>query len=151
MGLLAAEITAFIIYIQPKLQQDPGDETVALLRMLIYNMNNTAFGGVAPAPVTWNGAPTLLSVAQIILYLSLDATLLCGLYALIVKFFTSSYALGWKNTFLDKLTRLMFFVIYLSLGSVFFGIAVALTLQIPVIPSIGAISVGALSKVHVAG
>ena len=148
VGLLAAEITAFIIYIQPQLQQDPGDETVALLRMLIYNMNNTAFGGVAPAPATWNGAPTILTIAQIILYVSLAATLLCGLYALIVKFFTDSYALGWKNTFLDMLTRWIFFVMYLFLAGVFFGIFAALTLQVPFLPSTATISLGTLGKIH---
>ena len=147
VGLLAATITAFIIYIQPQLQQDPGDETAALLRTLIYNMNNSAFGGDPPEPSDWNGAPAMLTVAQVILYASLAATLLCGWYGFIVKFFTDSYALGWKNKFLDLLTRWIFFIMYLFLAGVFFGIFVALTLQVPFLPSKGTISLGALGKV----
>ena len=149
VGLLAAEITAFIIYIQPQLQQDPGSETAALLRVLIYNMNNSAFGGEVPQLPEWNGAPVILTVAQVMLYISLAATLMCGLYAMIVKFFTDSYALGWKTWFLDLLVRWIFFVIYLFLAGVFFGIFVALTLQVPFLPSTGTISLGALGKVHV--
>ena len=146
MGLLAATITAFIIYIQPQLQQDTGTETAALLRLLIYNTNHTAFGGEVPAMPDWNGAPIILTVAQVILYCCLAATLLCGWYALVVKFFTDSYALGWKNKFLDMLTRWIFFVMYLFLAGVFFGIFAALTLQVPFLPSTGSISFGGLGK-----
>ena len=148
MGLLAATITAFIVYIQPQLQQDPSDEAAALLRVLIYTMNNSAFGGDVPTVPDWKGAPVILTVAQIILYCSLAATLLCGWYALIVKFFTDSYALGWKNRFLDWLTRWIFFVMYLFLAGVFLGIFLALTLQVPFLPSTATISFGALGKVH---
>jgi hypothetical protein len=148
VGLLAATITAFIIYIQPQLQQDPGDKSAALLRVPIYNMNNPAFGGEVPTLPDWKGAPVILTVSQIILYCSLAATLLCGGYALILKFFTDSYALGWKNRFLDWLTRWIFFVMYLFLAGVFFGIFVALTLQVPFLPSTATISFGTLGKVH---
>jgi hypothetical protein len=41
--------SAFIIEVDSKLQPDPGDETAALLRVLIYEINNNAFGGNVPA------------------------------------------------------------------------------------------------------
>ena len=148
MGLLAATITAFIIYIQPNLQQNPSDEAAGLLRILLYNANNTLFTDVPTLPA-WKGAPALLTAAQIILYCSLAATLLCGWYGLILKFFTDSCALGWKNRFLDWLTRWIFVVIYLLLAGVFFGIFVALTLQVPFLPSTASISFGPLGKAKV--
>jgi len=146
VGLLAATITAFIIYIQPQLQQDPGEETAALLRVLIYNLNNSAFGGEVPTVPTFAGAPAILTVAQIVLYCSLAATLLCGFYALILKFFTDSAALGWKNRFLDWATRWVFFTMYLFLAGVFVGMFVALTLQVPFLPSTA--TFGALGRIH---
>ena len=110
-------------------------------------MNNSAFGGEVPTLPDWNGAPIILTVAQVVLYCSLAATLLCGWYALVVKFFTDSYALGWKNKFLDWLTRWIFFIMYLFLAGVFFGIFAALTLQVPFLPSTATFSFGALGKV----
>lgn len=148
VGLLAATITAFIIYIQPQLQQDPGDETTALLRILVYNANNSAFGGDIPTLPDWNGAPVIITVVQVMLYCCLAATLLCGLYAMMVKFFTDSNALNWHNKFLDGLTRWIFFVMYLFLGGVFFGMFAALTLQVPFLPSTATISFGKLGTVH---
>ena len=145
MGLLAATITAFIIYIQPNLQQNPSDEAAGLLRLLLYTTNGTLFAE-APTLPAWNGAPVVLTVAQIILYCSLAATLLCGWYGLVVKFFTDSYALGWENRFLDWLTRWIFVVIYILLAGVFFGIFLALTLQVPFLPSTASISFGPLGK-----
>ena len=148
VGLLAATITAFIIYIQPQLKRDSAEEAAALLRVLIYNMNSSALGGEVPALPTWDGAPITLTVAQVVLYICLAATLLCGCSALIVKFFTDSYALGWKNRFLDWITRWIFVVMYLLLAGVFSGICAALTLQVPFLPSTATISFGALGKVH---
>ena len=129
MGLLAATITSFVLYIQPQLQQDPGDVSAALPRVLLYNTNQTIFGGDA------SPAPAILTVAQIILYACLAATLLCGLYAMLIKFLTDSNALGWKNRVVDWFTRWVFFVIYLLLSGVFFWLFVALTLQVPFLPS----------------
>jgi hypothetical protein len=150
VGLLAAAITAFIIYIQPGLQEDPHEETAALLRLYLYNINSSYFAGTdAPTLPDWKGAPTLLTVAQIVLYISLAATLLCGWYALVIKFFTDSYALGWENRFLGWLTRWIFIVIYLLLAGVFCGIFLALTLQVPFLPQTNSISFGALGKAKV--
>ena len=145
MGLLAATITAFIIYLQPQLKQDSGDTSAALLLALLYNTNSSLVGGSPPQIPDWQGAPLILTIAQIILYACLAGTLLCGWFALIYKFFTDSYALGWKNRFLDWVTRMIFLLMYLALAGVFFGIFVALTLQVPFLPSA---ALKALSKVH---
>ena len=64
------------------------------------------------------------------------------MYAMVIKFFTDSYALGWKNKVLDWFTRWVFFVIYLSLAGVFFWVFVALALQIPFLPSSATIKLG---------
>lgn len=68
---------------------------------------------------------------------------------MLVKFFTDSFSLGWKNWFLDILTRWMFFFMYLLLAGVFFGTFVALLLQIPFLPPTSTVAkFGALGKVH---
>jgi hypothetical protein len=111
-------------------------------------MNSSIFAGTdAPTLPDWKGSPTLLTVSQIVLYISLAATILCGWYGLVIKFFTDSCALGWKNRFLDWLTRWIFVVIYLLLAGVFGGIFLALTLQVPFLPQTSSVSFGALGKV----
>ena len=47
-GLFSAVTSAFIIDIQSQLQPDTGDETAALLRVLIYKIDNTTFGNDTP-------------------------------------------------------------------------------------------------------
>ncbi|KAF9789628.1 hypothetical protein BJ322DRAFT_547425 [Thelephora terrestris] len=130
VGLLAATITAFIVYLQPQLQENSIDDTAALLRILLYNANQSIFTGQpVPELPTWPGAPIILTIAQIILYACLAGTLMCGMYAMLIKFLTDSNALGWKNRIVDGFTRWVFFVIYLILSGVFFWTFVALTLQ----------------------
>ena len=145
VGLLAATITAFIIYLQPQLKEDSGDTSAALLLALLYNANSTLVGGNPPPIPNWQGAPVILTAAQIILYACLAGTLLCGWFALVYKFFTDSYALGWKNKLLDTVTHFIFILLYFVLAGVFFGIFVALTLQVPFLPSA---ALKALTKVH---
>ena len=65
---------------------------------------------------------------------------------MIIKFFTDSFALGWKNRFFDKVTRWSFFVIYLTLAGVFFWLFVALTLQVPFLPTTSILKFGAIGK-----
>ena len=55
--MFSAVTSAFIIEVDPQLQPDSGDETAALLRVLIYKMDNTAFGNDVPALPEWNGPP----------------------------------------------------------------------------------------------
>ncbi|KAF9789625.1 hypothetical protein BJ322DRAFT_1018231 [Thelephora terrestris] len=138
VGLLAATITSFVIYIQPQLQESSADDATALLRVLVYTATNGSLPGSGPHPTlpTWSGAPATLVFAQFTLYACLAATLLCGLYAMLIKFLTDSNALNWKNKVVDWFTRWVFFVIYLLLSGVFFWLFVALILQIPLLPSV---------------
>ena len=52
-GAVRAVITSFMLYIQPRLEPDPADEANALLRILVYNTNKTAFGGDVPQISRW--------------------------------------------------------------------------------------------------
>ncbi|KAJ7245566.1 hypothetical protein C8J57DRAFT_1362403, partial [Mycena rebaudengoi] len=45
-GLFSAISSAFIIQIQPELQQDPNEVTQQLLRILIHNANQSLFSGI---------------------------------------------------------------------------------------------------------
>lgn len=54
---------------------------------------------------------------------------------MVIKFFTDSSSLGWRNCLLDALVHWIFFVIYLMLAFVFFATVVALTLQLPFLPT----------------
>lgn len=147
VGLLAATITSFIVYVQPQLQENSSDDTAALLRVLIYNTNQTIFGSNPPPMLpTWPGAPTILTVAQIIFYACLTGTLLCGFYAMLIKFLTDSNALNWKDKIVKWFTRWVFFVIYLLLSLVFLGLFLALTLQVPFLPSKATVRFGALGN-----
>jgi len=49
-GLFGLSVTsAFIIEVNSKLRPDPNEETAGLLRVLIHKVDNTTFGGDAPA------------------------------------------------------------------------------------------------------
>ena len=56
-GLFSAVTSAFILDVQPQLQPDTADETVALLRVLIYKIDNTTFGNDPPS----RNGPALLT------------------------------------------------------------------------------------------
>ncbi|KAF9780472.1 hypothetical protein BJ322DRAFT_1011907, partial [Thelephora terrestris] len=84
-GLFSTVTSAFIIGIDSKLQPDPGDETVALLRLLIYKINSTTFGSDAPTLPRWNGPPPVMVHVQAILFASLFASLLAAFLAMLGK------------------------------------------------------------------
>ena len=147
MGLLAATTTSFILYIQPQLQRNSCDESADLLRMLLYNTNKTVFGNNPPPTLPiWAGPPTLLTVAQIILYWCLAATLFAGLYAITMKFVSGDVCLGWKNRIVQAFSRWYFFSIYLLLGCVIGFLCVALALQVPFLPNTSTVHFGVLGK-----
>ena len=77
--------SAFIIYILPELQKDSGDESTALLRILVYAGNNSAFGGDVPQVPTWTGPPTRVVWSLILLYFGLAATMAAVLFAILAK------------------------------------------------------------------
>ena len=90
-GLFSAVTSAFIIDVQSQLQPDTGDETVALLRVLIYKIDNTTFGNDAPTLPQWTGPPRAIVQVQAILYASLAATLLSAFLAMLGKQWLTRY------------------------------------------------------------
>ena len=84
--------SAFITQVQPQLQQDPNEETAALLRVLIYKIDNTTFGGDTPALPQWTGPPRMVIQVQCILYASLAASLLSAFLAMLGKQWLNRYA-----------------------------------------------------------
>ena len=84
--------SAFIIQVQPQLQPDTGEETTALLRVLIHKIDNTTFGGDAPALPQWSGPPRAIIQVQAILYASLAASLFSAFLAMLGKQWLNRYA-----------------------------------------------------------
>ena len=84
--------SAFIVGVQPQLQPDPNEETAALLRVLIYKVDNTTFGGDVPALPQWTGPPRTVIQVQSILYASLVASLFSAFLAMLGKQWLNRYA-----------------------------------------------------------
>ena len=84
-GLFSAVASAFIIQVDSQLKPDSGDETAALLRVLIYKIDNTTFGANVPALPQWTGPPPAMVDVEVILFASLAASLLSALLAMLVK------------------------------------------------------------------
>ena len=91
-GLLSTVISAFIIYINPKLELDPSEESSALLRVLIYKIDNTTFGGDVPGLPEWTGPTSTVIATQALLYLSLASTLGSALSAILAKQLLDMYS-----------------------------------------------------------
>ena len=90
-GLFSAVTSAFILDIQSQLQPDSGDEAAALLRVLIYKIDNTTFGNDTPALPQWSGPPRMIVQVQAILYASLAASLLAAFLAMLGKQWLNRY------------------------------------------------------------
>ena len=84
--------SAFILDVQPQLQQDPNEETAALLRVMIYKLDNTTFGGNVPPVPQWSGPPHTIVQVQAMLYASLAASLLSAFLAMLGKQWLNRYA-----------------------------------------------------------
>ena len=84
--------SAFITQVQPQLQKDPGEETAALLRVLIHKIDNTTFGDDVPALPQWTGPTRMVVQVQSILYASLAASLLSAFLAMLGKQWLNRYA-----------------------------------------------------------
>jgi len=84
--------SAFIIQVQPQLQSDPNEETAALLRVLIYKIDNTTFGDNIPPIPLWSGPPHPTVQVQAILYASLAASLFSAFLAMLGKQWLNRYA-----------------------------------------------------------
>ena len=91
-GLFSAVTSAFIIEVNSHLQPDPNEETAALLRVLIYKVDNATFGQEAPPVPQWPGPPPTIVQAQAILYASLAASLFSAFLAMLGKQWLNRYA-----------------------------------------------------------
>jgi hypothetical protein len=91
-GLFSAVTSAFIIEVHSHLQQDPNDVTAALLRVLLYKIDNTTFGNDAPTLPQWTGPPNTIVHVQAILIASLAASLLSAFLAMLGKQWLNRYA-----------------------------------------------------------
>ncbi|KAJ7249378.1 hypothetical protein C8J57DRAFT_688984 [Mycena rebaudengoi] len=99
-GLFSAVTSAFIIQIQPGLQPDPTDATLALIRLLIHNVDGSLFSDEQAISRTgWNGPPTQILAAQVILYISLFSTLRTAFVVVLGKQWLITYmAVGTRGT-----------------------------------------------------
>jgi hypothetical protein len=91
-GLFSAVTSAFIIEVHSHLLQDPNDVTAALLRVLLYKIDNTTFGNDIPVLPQWTGPPRTIVHVQAILFASLAASLLSAFFAMLGKQWLNRYA-----------------------------------------------------------
>ncbi|KAJ7661866.1 hypothetical protein B0H17DRAFT_953380 [Mycena rosella] len=99
-GLFSAVSSSFIIQIQPELQPDPNAVTQALLLVLVQNMTGAAIMGPTPERLV---APTIIVVAQSLLYFSLFSTLMAGLLAVLGKQWLLHYdSVGERGTIEER-------------------------------------------------
>ena len=89
--MFSAVASAFIIEVNSELKPDPNDETAALLRVLLYKMDNTTFGNHVPPLPQWTGPPNAIVQVQAVLFTSLAASLLSALLAVLGKQWLSRY------------------------------------------------------------
>ena len=83
--------SAFIIEVNSELKPDPNDETAALLRVLLYKIDNTTFGKDVPPLPQWSGPPHAIVQVQAVLFASLAASLLSALLAVLGKQWLNRY------------------------------------------------------------
>ena len=76
---------AFVVVVHAEFQPNPSDETNALLRMIVHNLDNTAFGGEVPTVPLWSGPPRMIIHVQAILLASLSVSLLAAFLAMLGK------------------------------------------------------------------
>ena len=89
--MFSAVTSAFIIEVNSQLQPDPNNETAALLRVLIYKIDNTTFGNDIPALPQWAGPPRTIVQVQAILFASLAVSLFSAFLAMLGKQWLNRY------------------------------------------------------------
>ena len=90
-GLFSAVASAFVVLVHSQLQPDPNEDTAALLRVIIYKMDNTTFGGSTPTVPQWSGPPRTIVQVQAILYASLATALFSAFLAMLGKQWLNRY------------------------------------------------------------
>lgn len=90
-GLFSTVTSAFIVEVDSQLHPDSGEETAALLRVLIYKIDNTTFGNDVPSLPQWTGPPRTLVCVQAILFASLSASLLSAFLGMFHKQWLNRY------------------------------------------------------------
>ena len=90
--------STFITQIQSQLQPDPNKETAALLRILIYKIDNTTFGDDVPIVPQWSGPLHTIIQVQSILYASLAGSLFSALLAMLGKQWLNRYSGSYTST-----------------------------------------------------
>ncbi|KAJ7117984.1 hypothetical protein C8R43DRAFT_864963, partial [Mycena crocata] len=99
-GLFSAVSSAFIIQIQPELQQDPNLLTQALFLRLVENTTGNGSGTQMSSPPT---SPSIVVVAQSLLYFSLFCTLGSALLAVLGKQWLLYYdSVGERGTIAER-------------------------------------------------
>ena len=83
--------SAFIIEVDSHLQPDPGDETAALLRVLVYQSNDTAFGDNIPTLPQQSGPPLMIHV-KATPFASLSVSLISAFLVMLGKQWLNRYA-----------------------------------------------------------
>jgi len=91
-GLFSAVTSGFIINVQDEITPDYNEETAALLRVMLYKMDNTTFGGQAPPLPTWDGPDHDVVTCQTLLYASLGISLLSAFLATLGKQWLNRFA-----------------------------------------------------------
>ncbi|KAJ7098837.1 hypothetical protein C8R44DRAFT_563850, partial [Mycena epipterygia] len=100
-GLFSAVASAFIILIQPEFQPDPNTTTEMLLLLLVQNLTGSAVPAMQTQSQT--GVPTLVLVAQSLLYFSLFSTLFAALLAVLGKQWIMYYnSAGERGTIAER-------------------------------------------------
>jgi len=77
--------SAFIAIVHSEFQPDSNEETNALLRVIIHQIDNTTFGGQVPTVPQWTGPSHMAIQVQAILFASLCASLFSALLAMLGK------------------------------------------------------------------
>ena len=89
--MFSAVTAAFIVGVDAQLRPDPGDETNALLRVLISKANNVTSMNDVPSLPQWTGPPRRLVYVQAILFASLFVSLFSALLAMLGKQWLNRY------------------------------------------------------------
>lgn len=130
--MISAAIGSFMVCIQTKLDQYSNGETAALLRILVYNANKTAFGDGVPQIPQVPGVPPVLSSSEYILYLAVLLALGSGAIAVLIIIISSMAPEYMFSPGLFSFFRFMIWILHVGLGGGFLFALIGITLQVPV-------------------